>query len=43
MEDMRYLEQLLDYLTCGKKKKDWATKKLLDKYNCEARTGHLLA
>jgi hypothetical protein len=42
MADIRYPEQLLDYRPIGGQRPGWPLKRLLDGYNREAETGHLL-
>jgi len=41
MEDIRHPIQLLDYWPMRRQRPGWPLKRLLDGYNCEAKTGHL--
>jgi len=43
MEDIRYPKQLLDYWPTERRWPGWPLERLLGGYNCEAKTGHLLA
>jgi hypothetical protein len=43
MEDIRYPKQILDYRPIGRRRPGRPLKRLLDGYNREAGTGHLLA
>jgi hypothetical protein len=42
MEDIRHAKQLRDYRPIGRRKPGESLKILLDGYNCENETGHLL-